>query len=150
MTWCKLGAEFDDECAAAGLSDAAYRTHVEAIGFLYRVERYDCRIPKHLIRRFAGSTAYDIAIKELVKIGYWREEDEAYFVMHHRDVVRQSLVAQQAKRSRDRTAQAKKRARQSQKDVSADVSAATDRQTDKQPATEQGGVDWPEAKQVPA
>jgi integrase len=32
MTWTKLGAEFFDDCADRGLSDAAVRTHVEAIG----------------------------------------------------------------------------------------------------------------------
>jgi hypothetical protein len=38
VTWVKLGDEFFDDCADAGLSDAAVRTHAEAIGFLYRLE----------------------------------------------------------------------------------------------------------------
>ncbi len=38
MTWAKFGTEFPDECAHQGMSDAAYRTHSEALIYLHRVE----------------------------------------------------------------------------------------------------------------
>ena len=55
MTWIKKGQEFTDGCALAGLTDAAYRTHDEVIGWLYRVEELSLRVPKHLLRRIAVS-----------------------------------------------------------------------------------------------
>ncbi len=54
MTYQKTGTEFWDECAMVGPTDAAVRTHAEAIGWLYRIESDDLRIPKQLVRRFAG------------------------------------------------------------------------------------------------
>jgi hypothetical protein len=68
MTWAKYGSEYSDEIANAGLTDAAYRTHTEAIGWLYRIEDLKLRIPKHLLRRFAGSADYDTAVKELADV----------------------------------------------------------------------------------
>jgi hypothetical protein len=56
VTWNKKGVEFSDECADTGLSDGAYRTHDEAIGFVYRIESDELRIKKHLVQRFAGSS----------------------------------------------------------------------------------------------
>jgi len=137
MTWTKLGDEFSDECANTGLSDAAYRTHVEAIAWLYRVERMDLHIPKHLLRRFVGSEDWENAVQVLVALGWWRDRGDHYQVVHHEDVIRQSIAAQQAKRSRDKKAQADKRRRDEAKSssvsdgVSADVIPDTDRQTDK-------------------
>lgn len=140
MTWTKLGDEFSDECANTGLSDAAYRTHVEAIAWLYRVERMDLHIPKHLLRRFVGSEDWESAVRTLLALDWWRDRGDYYQVVHHEDVVRQSIAAQQAKRTRDKKAQADKRQRDDRKapkvsdDVSADVIPDTDRQTDKQAA----------------
>ncbi len=133
MTWTKFGAEFNSECALGGLSDASYRTHCEAIGWLYEVEDLTCRIPKRLLRRFASSEDTDAAIEQLTTIGYWKDAGAVWVVLHHATVVRQSIAAQQDKRSRDAKAQAKYR-RKVSADVSADVnteSAATqsDRQT---------------------
>jgi hypothetical protein len=59
MTYQKTGTEFWDECAMVGPTDAAVRTHAEAIGWLYRIESDDLRIPKQLVRRFAGSSEWD-------------------------------------------------------------------------------------------
>ncbi len=138
MTWTKLGDEFSDECANTGLSDAAYRTHVEAIAWLYRVERMDLHIPKHLLRRFVGSEQWESGVRDLVALDWWRNRDGHYQLVHHEDVVRQSIAAQQAKRTRDKKAQADKRRREDRKaqevsdDVSADVIPDTDRQTNMQ------------------
>ncbi len=147
MTWTKLGDEFSDECANTGLSDAAYRTHVEAIAWLYRVERMDLHIPKHLLKRFVGSEDWEKAVHVLVALDWWRDRGDHYQVVHHEDVIRQSIAAQQAKRTRDKRAQADKRRREDRKaqevsdDVSADVIPDTDRQTDKHAV--RGSADLP-------
>jgi len=138
VTWTKLGIEFFDECAQAGLSDAAVRTHVEALGWLYRVESPDLKITKHLVRRFAGSPHWESAVAELVARGWWHDSANAYVVVHHADVFRQSVAAQQAKRIRDKKAQEAHREREAKKavagsakfeHVSADTSAYTGSQT---------------------
>src|SRR5215212_11490199 len=146
MTWTKFGVEFFDECADAGLSDAAVRTHAEALGYLYRTESRDMRIRKHTIRRFAGSGEYVAAVRELVDKRFWREDGAEYVLVHHGNVYRQSLAAQRDKRDRDKRAQQAHRdreraEREAAKDsgkaqsVSDDVSAyvnatQTDRHTD--------------------
>lgn len=133
MTWTKLGAEFNSECALAGLSDAAYRTHSEAIGWLYEVEETSCRIPKRLFQRFAGSEDAEAAVGELTAAGFWKDAGAVWVVLHHAGVVRQSIAAQQDKRSRDAKAQRRRR-RKVSTDVSADIAAESaaaqsDRQT---------------------
>jgi hypothetical protein len=111
MTWTKLGAEFFDDCADRGLSDAAVRTHVEAIGFVYRLESDGLEIQRHLLRRFAGSGEAEAAVAELVRAGFWRGTRKGWVLVHHAEVVRQSLAAQLTKRDRDRRAQEDKRDR---------------------------------------
>jgi hypothetical protein len=111
MTYCKLGTEFFDECADAGLSDAAVRTHAEAIIWLYRVEKFDMRIGKHLVRRFAGSDQYEVAIKDLVDAGFWLDDGDAWIVDHHRNIISQSLAAQLTHRAKERDRMRQKRAR---------------------------------------
>jgi hypothetical protein len=133
VTWTKLGAEFNSECALAGLSDAAYRTHCEAIGWLYEVEDTSCRIPKRLLGRFAGSSDAGTAIEQLTAVSFWKDAGAVWVVVHHAGVVRQSIAAQQDKRSRDAKAQSRRR-RKVSADVSADVAAESvaaqsDRQT---------------------
>ena len=61
MMWSKFGTEYSDELADAALTDAAFRTHTEALMFLYRIESRDLRIRKHIIKRFAGSGDWDAA-----------------------------------------------------------------------------------------
>lgn len=129
MTWAKYSTEYSDELANAGLSDAAYRTHTEAIGWLYRVEDLKLRIPEHLLRRFAGSPDYETAVKELADAAFWRDRGNAWEIVHHADVIRSGIAAQQKKRDRDKRAQQARRKRTA---VSGDVSA--DISTD--PATE--------------
>lgn len=126
MTWCKLGTEFADECANDELSDAAFRTHVEAINWLYRVERTDMRIPSRLIRRFAGSSESERAIRELLSLGYWTEVREGYEVVHHGDVVRASVVTQQKKREASKRTSQRHRRKHSE-DGEGDTSRDTSR-----------------------
>lgn len=139
MTWTKFGAEFFDQCADAGLTDAAVRTHCEAIGWLYHINRPNVRdlsIPPRALRRFANSEDYEAGVAQLVRVEFWRDEGEQYVLVHHADVVRSSLAAQRAKLDRDRRAQQNRRARPKVKpsesvsaDVSDDVSGDADSQT---------------------
>lgn len=129
MTWAKYSTEFSDECADAGLSDRAYRTHSEGIAWVYRMEDTRLRISKNMIRRFAGSDDYELAIKEIAEAGFWRDRGDYWEVVHHADIIRQSIQAQRQKRDRDKRAQSARRKRVSESpdisgDVSADVSAA--------------------------
>lgn len=127
MTWQKLGQEFWDECAEADLSNGAVRTHAEAIGWLYRVDSRDLKIPRHLVRRFAGSETWESDVKELLGAGFWREDftGNAFVVKHHAEVVRQSIAAQLHHRKTERDRQREKRAKKGA-DVGPDVGANTD------------------------
>jgi hypothetical protein len=139
VTWDKRGTEFSDECAAAGLSDAAYRTHSEAIEWLYRVERPTLSIPKNVVRRFAGSPDYARAITDLVAAGFWEDCGDCWEVIHHGEVIKESLRQQLQARARNRRAQRawrERRAEQNgQPEPAPDVSDYADRQTDKQTGT---------------
>jgi hypothetical protein len=73
MTWQKKGTEFGDDCAEAGLSDAAYRTHDEAIGYIYGQENFALTVKKSTMRRWSGSDRAEQAATELVAKGFWKE-----------------------------------------------------------------------------
>ncbi len=111
---------------------------MEAIGYVYKMKDHTCKVPKSSLRRFATSKGAEQAIVELIAVGFWADRGAHYEVIHHGDVIADSLDAQQAKRERDRKAQQAHRERQAKKEsaqgVSGDVSAdtrQTDRQTDK-------------------
>lgn len=139
MTWRKTGEEFDNECAHIDLTNGAYRTHQEGIGYLYSVGAMNCLIPKRRLPKMLNSPTFSEDVRELVDHGFWADRGDAYEVMHHGDVVRASLAAQAKKRDRDKRAQRNFRERQkgdeTSPDVSADVSdyvsGDADRQTDK-------------------
>lgn len=143
MTWRKTGAEFDAECDAVEMTDAAYRTHVEGIGYIYETSAMTCSFAKRKVSKFANSTDAERGVRELLDLGFWRDLGDRYEVLHHADVIRQSLAAQSKKLLRDKKAQQahrdRKRAESQEVNstsetppVSADVSADTDRQTDRQ------------------
>lgn len=111
MTWAKFGTQFTSECAERGLTDAEFRTHAEAIIYLYEVESMDLHIQKHLVRRWAGSDYYEEAIHGLVQKGLWAPNGNGYRVVHHADIIRQSLGYQIKKREQDKARQQKRRAR---------------------------------------
>jgi len=142
MTWTKLGTEFSDQCADAGLSDVAYRTHVETLQHIYSVDRTDVAdltILKGQVRRVATSDQYEQAVKELVAAEFWADRGDCWEIVHHAAVVRASLIAQRKLRERNAKAQQAWRGRHKPEptadvsdDVSAYVSDGADRQTDKQ------------------
>jgi len=77
VTWTKLGAEFADETLE--LSDAAFRTHVEAL--LYsNAGLLDLLVRKRDVRRFASTDDADTAVKELVDAGWWSDRGDAWYV----------------------------------------------------------------------
>lgn len=77
MTWTKLGDEFSDE--ARDLSDAAYRTHVDALCWSNR-RLLDLVIPKRDLRRFGETADPDTAAKELVHGGWWEDRGDAWWI----------------------------------------------------------------------
>lgn len=121
MTWTKTGAEFASDAANVDLTDAAFRTHFEAIEWLYRVERMDCHVPGKLVRRIAGSEDHEAAVQQLLDVGFWRRCGDDFEVIHHGDVIRQSLAWQLKKREQDKARQRKRRRRLAAEE-SADIS----------------------------
>jgi hypothetical protein len=133
VTWTKTGSEFPADAYTVELSDAAYRTHHEAITYLFKLERTDCFIRTDEVRRFAGSPHAEMAVTELVNLGWWRVKGQGYEVAHHDDVIRGGITAQVKKRAHDKRAQQKWRDKQRvNAEVRADVNVYPDRQTDKQ------------------
>ena len=134
MTWYKHGTEFVPECAEAGLSDAAFRTHVEAMSHIYQVESKTLEIREDLVRTLARSSNWYAAVTELVDKRFWRKTAKGYKINHHAAVIRDSIQAQQKQRKRNRQAQAAKRAREKAgQSVSADVSADPEQNRTEQP-----------------
>jgi hypothetical protein len=151
VTWTKTGSEFPDDAYNVELSDAAYRTHHEAITYLFKLERTDCYIRTDEVRRFAGSPHAEMAVTELVGQGWWKVKGQGYEVVHHGDVIRSGVTAQVNKRNRNKRNQQDWRNRQSgtrgDADSDADVSAYADRQTDKQLEGDPETT-WPEVAEV--
>lgn len=68
MVWTKLNDRYGDDCAP--LSDAAFRTHTEALNWTMRRET-EGRITTRDLRRFAETADPDAAVAYLVEIGWW-------------------------------------------------------------------------------
>jgi hypothetical protein len=79
MTWVKLSDDFGDRAAQAGLSDAAFRTHIEALLWTMRRETGGW-IRERDIRRFAETRDPIAAVGLLVLNGWWHRPafDERY------------------------------------------------------------------------
>lgn len=138
MTWVKLGVEFSSQCM--DLSNAAFRLHVEVIHHLYQTEEFSLVVAKRHLGRISAEAA---AAPELVAVRFWDESDTGYEVIHHADVIRQSLAAQILHREREKARQQKKRGGQSKEDPAVGTNVApnvadmsyptqTDSHTDKQ------------------
>ena len=70
MTWTKLGDEFGPE--AHDLTDAEFRTHVEALGWSnWRL--LDLNVPKRDVLRFAESQDAAAAVEGLAAKGWWKD-----------------------------------------------------------------------------
>lgn len=114
MTWAKYGTEFFDQLVDLGfapeLDDACQLTHAQAVHYCYSVESTTLTFRKNVLRRFATSARAEDAAAELVKRGAWRDHGSTYEVVHHAEVMRQSLGYQLKERDRSRKAKAAKRA----------------------------------------
>jgi hypothetical protein len=82
MTWTKLSDDFADDCARAGLSDAAFRTHVEGLTWSMRRETggYLDRVD---VRKALETKNVAAAIAELLAVGFWQQTEHGYVVRHH-------------------------------------------------------------------
>lgn len=80
MTWLKLSDDYHDQCAA--LSDAAYRTHTEALGWTMRRETGGFLTTRE-VRRLAESLEAQGAVQELLEQGFWEPTDSGYRILHH-------------------------------------------------------------------
>lgn len=96
MTWLRLSESFGDECAH--LSDAAFRTHAEALGWVMNREKGG-ELRTRDVQRFAGSDDWRQAVEELVRVGFWEALDNGYRVVHHMEhqPTPEALAARRAK-----------------------------------------------------
>jgi hypothetical protein len=77
MTWTKLGDEWPD--ASCEMTDAAFRTHIEALCWSNR-RGLDLIIPKRDLKRFAETDDPDTAVKNLIATGWWQDCSDSWFV----------------------------------------------------------------------
>jgi hypothetical protein len=92
MTWTKLSDDYTDDCWQ--LSDAAYRLHTDGLIWSNR-KLLDGRLDKDDVRRWAKRPE---AADELVAVGWWDDDGDAYVIVHHAVYLRKSkdVLAQQA------------------------------------------------------
>ena len=81
MVWAKLDDAYGDECAV--LSDAAFRTHTEGLGWTMR-RVTEGRITMRDLRRFAETDDPDKAVAELVEHGWWEDHSsgDGWMILH--------------------------------------------------------------------
>jgi hypothetical protein len=70
VTWVKLSDDFAEKAARSGLSDAAFRTHIEALLWTMRRETGGW-IRARDIPRFAETKDPEAAVIDLVSAGWW-------------------------------------------------------------------------------
>ncbi len=80
--WTKVSDDYGDQCARLGLSDAAFRTHLEALLWTMRRESGG-NIEERDVRRFAESPLVDAAVQELVDLGCWTKTQEGFRLNLH-------------------------------------------------------------------
>ena len=111
MTWTKLSDDYADDCARVTLSDAAFRTHTEGLIWTMRRETGGY-IEAREVKRFAESPHAEMAVAELVALGWWVIDGQGYRIEHHMehqpepDVIeaRRKLSAERQKRHRRKKA----------------------------------------------
>ncbi len=81
MTWLKISDDFGDDCARGGLSDSAFRTHVEGLIWTMRRETGG-QLSERDVARFAESTQAPAAVRELCDTGFWQRTPDGYQLRH--------------------------------------------------------------------
>lgn len=99
--WTRLSDDFPDRVEIAGLSDAAFRVHVEALCFCNRLLT-DGRLPKSVVGRVLTHGAAPEVYAELVKAGLWVDEPEHFYV-EWRDQLNAEEVEQRRALNRERS-----------------------------------------------
>jgi hypothetical protein len=82
MTWLKLSDDFVDDCAAVDLSDAAFRTHVQGLSWSNR-RLTNGQISALALRRLADTRDPNVAVQELVNVGFWVKVEDGWQIVHH-------------------------------------------------------------------
>jgi hypothetical protein len=82
VTWTKLSDDFASDAYRDDLSDAAVRTHVEALCWS-SLHLLDGRLRRRDLPRFAFSDQAEAAAVELVAAGYWRNTADGWEIVHH-------------------------------------------------------------------
>jgi hypothetical protein len=79
MTWTRLGDDFNDRPGIIGLSDAAFRAHVEALVWANQ-QTTDGRLPGGIreLRRILSAEDLAAVVTELTKAGLWEAAGEEY------------------------------------------------------------------------
>ena len=106
MTWTKLGDEFP--AAARRLTDAEYRTHVEALCWS-NLRLLDLYVPKDDVRRFAESPDAAAAVDGLLAKGWWEDRDDDWYIGIHFPEWQEERVV--VDKRREDAAQRKRRSR---------------------------------------
>lgn len=83
MTWLKLSDDFSRDMAFHRVSDAAFRTHVEALNrCMFRLNEGVIQVNE--LNRFLESPLWSQSVDELIDKGLWSmNEDDDSFTVHH-------------------------------------------------------------------
>lgn len=81
MTWTKIDENFPEDCARVQLSDAAVRTHLEALVWSMRRENGG-RLRARDLDRLADTEHPEAAADELVSVGFWTQLPDGWQVEH--------------------------------------------------------------------
>jgi hypothetical protein len=82
MTWTKQSDDFGDQCAHAGLSDAAFRLHIEGLLWTLRRETGGL-ISRRDLARLSDVANPASALAELLAVGFWLVHGDGWRIDHH-------------------------------------------------------------------
>jgi hypothetical protein len=136
MTWTKLSDDFSDDCWE--LSDAAVRLHVEGLNWTMR-KLTGGMLLENEMSRWAKRPA---VATELTDRGYWRDEGDRYFTVHHMGYQREpeKVLAQQEANRRNGSMGGRPRGSDIQPP---ETHSLSDSLSDSKTERDWSGLDWP-------
>lgn len=142
MTWLKLSDDFADDLARIGLSDAAFRAHVEGLLWSMRRETGG-ELDRIAVRRCIEVADPDAAIQELVDAGLWaRLPGGGFQVVHGMDVqVEPDVMAKRREANAERQRR-KRRKAVGIPDPDEPLSRRDDLRDDQRDNTRDAGLVW--------